>query len=147
MRARPCEHAHMPHHCIFGRRSDRRWMRWWAYVAAQTALVERRQRAINNRQQTNWSWERHSDEIAALEHACHRAIVLIRRWTAGHVGLIGNRHFDGLCRSGSASGGRKQSNGNGNQSGQYRASKSHGWTIWRYGLRVNGIRGGIGVIV
>jgi hypothetical protein len=88
--------AHMPHRCIFGKRSDRWWMRWWAYVAAQTALVERRQRAINNRQQGNWSRERHSYEIAALERARHRAIGLIRRWTAGHV-LIGNRHFAGLC--------------------------------------------------
>jgi|SRR5207248_10696748 hypothetical protein len=96
MSARPREHAHMPHRFIFGERSDRWWMRWWAYVAAQTALVERRQQANNNRQQGNWSWEHHSNEIAALDHTCHGAIALIRRRTAGHVRLIGNRHFEGL---------------------------------------------------
>jgi hypothetical protein len=108
-------------------------------VTAQGVFGNRRQRVANNGQHGNWSWEHYSYEITALERALDGTIAFVRRWAAWHVGLIGDRHVDGLCGNGRATSNRKQRNGNGNQSGQNRASKSHGWTIWRYGLRVNGV--------
>jgi hypothetical protein len=50
-------------------------MRWWAYVAAQTALIKRRQRAIDNSNRGNWSWEHYSYEIAALEGQRHSGAI------------------------------------------------------------------------
>jgi hypothetical protein len=112
-------------------------------VTAQSAFGERCQPALNDRHHNNWFWEHYSYEIAALEGALDGAIAALRHRAARHVHLIRDRHFDGLCGSGSATGSGKQSNGNGNQSGQARTSEIHRWTIWRYGLRVNGVHGAL----
>jgi hypothetical protein len=112
---------------------------WRAYVTAQSAFGKSRRQRLSDGRQRNWSQEHYGHEIAALERACNGVIAPIGGWAAGHVRLIGDRHFDGLCGNGSATSSRKQRNGNGDQGGQDRASKSHGWTIWRYGLRVNGV--------